>query len=274
MSDSLKFSLNHMVCPQWSAIELVETAAKMGLGAVELRNDVQQNSLTAVDQARAVGERAEALGIEVLSINALYPFNIWNDERARQAEALAELVYATGGRGLVLCPLVDGEHKASDAEKEAGLKEALVALDGILGRYDLQGFVEPLGFPISTLRTKANAVSAIKSLGLEHRFGLVHDTFHHQGAQEEGFYAGATGLVHVSGVEDEVITFDEMLDAHRLLVGPKDRLDTVGQIRQLLADGYQGYISFEPFAQDVWNLEDPIAALTESMDYIRQTLQH
>lgn len=82
---SLKFSLNHMVCPHLAPRQLVETTAELGLDAVKLRNDGGDNSITKVDQARAVGARAHELGIQILSINALYPFNIWNDERAIQA---------------------------------------------------------------------------------------------------------------------------------------------------------------------------------------------
>ncbi|MCH4564238.1 TIM barrel protein [Halomonas sp. EGI 63088] len=270
---SLMFSLNHMVCPRWTPQQLIETAAEMGLGAVELRNDVGTNSIIELEQARAAGERARELGIEVLSINALYPFNIWNEERAAQAEKLAQLVDAAGGRGLVLCPLVDGDYSASAEERRAGLEQALTALDDILGRYDLQGFVEPLGFPISSLRTKAEAVEAIRSLGLASRFGLVHDTFHHQGAGETAFFAERTGLVHISGVEDPELSFDDMLDEHRLLVGERDRLDNVGQLRQLLADGYDGYVSFEPFAESVHALTDPVTALRDSMDFVQAGLQ-
>lgn len=267
-----KFSLNHMVCPRWTPERLIETAAEMGVGAVELRNDVGENSITDLDAARAAGQRARELGIEVLSINALYPFNIWNEERAAQAEALAQRVDAAGGRGLVLCPLVDADYGATAEEKRAGLEQALTALDAILGRYDLQGFVEPLGFPISSLRTKAEAVDAIRSLGLESRFGLVHDTFHHQGAGETAFFAERTGLVHISGVEDPAIGFEEMLDPHRFLVGERDRLDNLGQLRRLLAEGYDGYVSFEPFADEVHALEDPVAALRASMDFVSKGL--
>ncbi len=271
-NQSVKFALNHMTCPHLSPRQLVETAAELGLGAVELRNDVGDNSITEVDQARAVGDRAKELGIEILSINALYPFNIWNDERATQAEALAQLVDACGARGLVLCPLVDGDYVVSEDDQITGLKQALTALDGILGRYDLQGFVEPLGFPVSTLRTKQAALTAIRELGLTQRFGLVHDTFHHVGAGEQAFFADHTGLVHISGVEDESIGFDDMLDAHRLLVGPQDRLDSIGQIRRLLEDGYAHYISFEPFAEEVHQLTDPLTALQDSITLIRQRL--
>lgn len=270
---AVKFSLNHMVCPRWSARQLIETAAEMGIGAVELRNDVGENSILDLDQARAAGQRARELGIEVLSINALYPFNIWNDERAAQAESLAQRVDAAGGRGLVLCPLVDAEHAATASEQRAGLEQALTALDAILGRYDLQGFVEPLGFPISSLRTKAMAVEAIRELGLTSRFGLVHDTFHHQGAGERDFFAERTGLVHISGVEDPELGFEDMLDAHRYLVGERDRLDNVGQLKRLLADGYDGFVSFEPFAEEVHALADPIAALRHSMDFVQAGLE-
>lgn len=269
---ALKFALNHMVCPRWTPQQLIETAAEMGVGAVELRNDVGENSVLDLDAARAAGRRAQALGIEVLSINALYPFNIWNTQRADKAEQLAQLVDAAGGHGLVLCPLVDADYTASEADKRAGLEQALTELDAILGRYDLQGFVEPLGFPISSLRYKAEAVDAIRSLGLESRFGLVHDTFHHQGAGEREFFADLTGLVHISGLEDSAIGFEEMLDEHRLLVGERDRLDNVGQLRRLLADGYDGYVSFEPFAAEVHGLEDPVAALRASMALVRDGL--
>lgn len=268
----VKFALNHMVCPRWTPLQLIEIAAEMGLGAVELRNDVGDNSILDLETARAAGRRARELGVEVLSINALYPFNVWDEERAARAEALAELAGAAGGRGLVLCPLVDAEHAASPQERRANLERSLTALDAILGRHDLQGFVEPLGFPISSLRTKAEAVEAIQSLGLASRFGLVHDTFHHQGAGETAVFAERTGLVHVSGVEDPALDFDDMLDPHRLLVGERDRLDNVGQLRRLLDDGYDGYVSFEPFAEEVHAQENPVAALRQSMDFIRAGL--
>lgn len=268
----LKFSLNHMVAPSMTAFELLDAAKALGLKAVELRNDVQRNSVTELENARAIGARAEELDIEILSINALYPFNIWNDERAEAAENLAQLASACGARGLVMCPLNDGAYDATDAQKEAGLLEALTAIKPILEKYNLKGFVEPLGFPISSLRLKQDAVAAIRALDAEDRFGLVHDTFHHQGAAETEFFPQHTGLVHISGVEDPAISFDDMLDAHRVLVGPKDRLGNVGQIRALLDGGYSGYISFEPFSSEVTGLAEPLVALEQSIRYISQRL--
>jgi len=266
------FALNHMACPRLSPLELVDAAVELGMGAIELRNDVKENSISDLATARAVADKAAAAGVEVLSINALYPFNIWNEERAAQAEKLAALCSASGAIGLVCCPLVSGEYKASAEERNAGLKAALSALKAILEKYQLKGFVEALGFPISSLRMKQDAVNAIRAVGGEGMFGLVHDTFHHRGAAEKVMFPQMTGLVHVSGVVDPVISFDDMLDAHRVFVDEGDRLDSVGQVRELLANGYKGYISFEPFADELWQLADPIGAVRTSMEYMCRRL--
>ncbi len=267
-----RFSLNHMLCPSLSAEQLLDAAAKLGMSAVELRNDVGENSVAALDSAQAIGAKANALGIEILSINALYPFNIWNDERAEQAERLAQLAAACGGTGLVLCPLNDGTQVDASKEKSAALRTALSSLKAILEKHGIKGFVEPLGFPISSLRFKREAIDAIHAIGAEECFSLVHDTFHHRGADEQELFPQQTGLVHISGVEDPQISFTDMLDGHRLLVGPKDRLGNVEQIQQLLVGGYQGYLSFEPFSDAVWNLDDPITAAEASRDYILEQL--
>ncbi|MBL1378110.1 TIM barrel protein [Zobellella iuensis] len=261
------FSLNHMTAPKLSAFELLDTAKALGLQAVELRNDVADNSISELDHARAIGARARELGIEILSINALYPFNVWNPERAAQAERLAELAAACGATGLVLCPLNDGSFQGSDP---ASLEQALRGLQPILEQHGLKGFVEPLGFPVSSLRLKKNAVAAIQAVGGEGRFALVHDTFHHRVAGETEFFPEFTGLVHISGVEDTAIGYEQMLDAHRVLVGPADRLDNIGQIRTLLQAGYQGYFSFEPFAREVCELDQPLPAVQASMDFIAE----
>ncbi|MFG6667632.1 TIM barrel protein [Halomonas sp. HNIBRBA4712] len=270
--NNLNFALNHMVNPRWTPQQLIETAAEMGVRAVELRNDVGDNSIVDVASARRAGELAREHGIEVLSLNALYPFNVWNAEREAQADKLIEWVDAAGGKGLVLCPLVDANDSRDGKARREGLEQALIALDERLGRHDLKGFVEPLGFPISSLRFKAEALEVIDALGLAERFSLVHDTFHHQGAGEQAVFARRTGLVHVSGLDDPMISFESMLDEHRVLVDERDQLDNVGQLRALLSDGFDGYVSFEPFAPAVHQHPEPEQALRESMDFLRRAL--
>ncbi len=269
---SVKFGFNHMVSPSLTPDELVDAARKLGAVAIELRNDVGDNSLKDAETARRVGARAAEAGLEVRSINALYPFNVWNEERARQTETLARLAAAAGATGLVMCPLNEGKMLEDTPEKAAGLRAALSGIRPNLENHGLKGFVEPLGFPVSSLRFKREALAAIDDVDGGDVFTLVHDTFHHRGAGEQQVFAGRTGLVHISGLEDPAISFTDMLDGHRVLVGPKDRLGNVEQLRQLYADGYDGVVSFEPFAKEVHGLHDPIAAVRESMAYVRQAL--
>jgi 2-keto-myo-inositol isomerase len=268
----IKFGFNHMISPSLTPDELVDAAANLGAVAIELRNDVGDNSLKDLESARRVGAKAANAGLEVRSINALYPFNVWTEERARQTETLAGLAKACGATGLVMCPLNEGKMLDETPEKAAGLRAALSGIQPILERHSLKGFVEPLGFPSSSLRFKRDALAAIDDIAAEDVFSLVHDTFHHRGAGEQQLYAHRTGLVHISGLENPEISFVDMLDGHRVLVGPKDRLGNVEQLRQLYADGFEGVVSFEPFAKEVHGLSDPIAAVRDSMTYVREAL--
>ncbi len=268
----IRFGFNHMIDPALTPDELVDAAVKLGAVAIELRNDVGENSLKDVETARRVGAKATDAGLEVRSVNALYPFNVWNEERARQTEALATLAAAAGATGLVMCPLNEGKMLEDTPEKRAGLRAALAEIRPILEAHGLKGFVEPLGFPVSSLRLKRDALAAIDDIGGADVYSLVHDTFHHRGAGEETVYAKRTGLVHISGLEDSAITFTDMLDGHRVLVAPKDRLGNVEQLRRLYSDGYDGVVSFEPFAKEVHSLSDPIGAVRESMAYLREAL--
>jgi 2-keto-myo-inositol isomerase len=265
----IKFGFNHMVSPSLTPEALVDAAVQAGAVAIELRNDVGANSIKDVDTARRVGAKAKDHGLEVRSINALYPFNVWNDERARQTQSLAKLAAACGAVGLVMCPLNEGKLLEATPEKAAALRAALKEARAILGAFGLKGFVEPLGFPISSLRFKREALAAIDDVNGADVFSLVHDTFHHRGAGEHESFAARTGLVHISGLEDPTISFTDMLDGHRVLVGPKDRLGNIEQLKQLYADGFDGIVSFEPFAKEVHDLALPVAAVRESMAYVQ-----
>ena len=268
----IKFGFNHMVSPSLTPEELVDAAVQAGAVAIELRNDVGANSIKDIDTARRVGAKAKDRGLEVRSINALYPFNVWSDERARQTEALARLAAACGAVGLVMCPLNEGKMLEATPEKAAGLRAALKEARTILGAFGLKGFVEPLGFPVSSLRFKRDALAAIDDVKGADVFSLVHDTFHHRGAGEREIFAARTGLVHISGLEDPAISFTDMLDGHRVLVGPKDRLGNIEQLKQLYADGFDGIVSFEPFAKEVHDLALPVVAMRESMAYVQKAV--
>lgn len=267
-SPSSMFALNHIATPKRRFAQFLDLARKLGMDAVEIRNDLEGVEIADGADPKEVRRAAESSGVAILTINALYPFDVWNAERAETARRLAAYAATCGATALVLCPLNSMDDRRSADERAGDLERALAGLLPVLEEHGLEGFVEPLGFPESALRTKRAAVAAIDAVGGAERFRLVHDTFHHHLAGEREFFPERTGLVHVSGVEDADLTPATMRDAHRVLVGPADRLGNAVQVRALREAGYQGLFSFEPFAPSVHALEDPAGALRASMSFL------
>ncbi|WP_374423360.1 TIM barrel protein [Paracoccus sp. (in: a-proteobacteria)] len=261
----MRFAINHISAPKLPLAEFFAMCRRLGVSDVEIRNDIPD--VLGTMSAAAVRAEAAAQGITILSINALYPFNVWSGDLPERALRMADYAAECGAQALVMCPLNDGQKVA-----HSRVVEALDAMTPILKTRGLTGLVEPLGFPISSLRTKAEAIAAMTEADEDGTYLLMHDTFHHHLAGETVFYPNRTGLVHISGVTDPSVAVDDMLDAHRVLVDGADRLENIEQIRALRAGGYAGPFSFEPFAQQVHDLDDPEAALRESMDHIRAAL--
>ncbi|MEH3098911.1 TIM barrel protein [Sphingomonas adhaesiva] len=255
----LRFSVNHITVPKEDLAGLAALTRDLGFEDVEIRNDVAGQPLADGTPGTDARVTLDAGGVSALTVNALQRFNEWNDERAAQAEAIAAETAASGAPALVLCPVNEDGWRSGDGQRASSLREALTGLKPILDRHGLQGFVEPLGFPISSLRYKRDAVEAIDAVGGADTFLILHDTFHHAIAQDPDLFPDRTGLIHVSGVSSgENLAFDDMLDAHRILVDEDDALDSVGQIAALIDGGYSGAISFECFATSVH--DDPAVA--------------
>ncbi|MGC5700968.1 TIM barrel protein [Pseudomonas sp. NFXW11] len=272
MNQPLRFALNRMVAPRLSLLEFIDLAVALKVDAIELRNDLAGVEINDGTPPEKVRERCAAQGIRVLSINALYPFELWNDLRRRQALELAAYARACGAEGLVLCPLNEPGDPRSEAQRSSDLRTALNELAPILREHGLLGFIEPLGFEECALRHKRTALEAIRGMGGLDVFRLVHDTFHHHLAGEHEFFPELTGLVHISGVEERQAPLNSIRDGHRLLVGEADILGNAAQIDTLLGSGYNGYLSFEPFAESVHGLADIQQALGASMAHLRQSL--
>ncbi|MGV1755040.1 TIM barrel protein [Agrobacterium sp. CG674] len=261
----MRFAINHITAPKLSLVDFFAAARNLGLTEVEIRNDLPDivNTIPAAEVKAA----AQKAGVDIISINALYPFNVWSGELPNKAIALADYAAASGAKALVMCPLNDGTKVSFD-----DLVAALKAMKPILQERGLIGLVEPLGFPISSLRTKKEALRAIDAAEGGDVYKLMHDTFHHHLSGETEFFPDRTGLVHISGVVDSDVYVNDMLDAHRVLVDSKDRLENIAQIKAMNAGGYQGPYSFEPFADEVHDLSDPEVSVRESMDYVSSKL--
>ncbi|API56480.1 xylose isomerase (plasmid) [Rhizobium leguminosarum] len=264
---SIRFALNYMAAPSLAIDDFFALARSLGIDAVEIRNDLSGNAILDGTKPETIRQAAARHGVTIITINALQRFNEWNATRAAEAQELIDYAGASGAKALVLVPKNDGTGCA-DGERQANLRQSLAALKPILEEAGIIGLVEPLGFEICSLRSKTEAAAAIRELGAESTFRLVHDTFHHHLAGEAATFPELACLVHISGVSDPSVSVVDMRDSHRVLVDSDDRLDNAGQIRALLQAGYKGAFSFEPFAAEVHALKDPAAALRASMDYL------
>ncbi len=265
-----RYALNHMTAPAMPLKDFFKLASDLGISAVEIRNDLQGNAILDGTAPATVRMLAERYGLDIISINALQRFNEWTPERASEAAALIGYAGACGARALVLVPVNDGSGQ-EDGARQASLRRALSALRPMLETAGITGLVEPLGFDICSLRSKKEAADAIAEIGGD-CFRLVHDTFHHHLAGEAELFPALTGLVHISGVNDPDVTVSSMRDPHRILVNAEDRLDNAGQMHRLLAEGYAGYFSFEPFAPSVHASTDPAAAIRASMEFLNRSV--
>jgi 2-keto-myo-inositol isomerase len=266
----LPTAINHMTVARMSFVQLLDTAAALGCVGVEVRNDLPQPLFDGMDPA-AAGQMARDKGLRILALAEVKRFNDWSEAKAVEALALMQIAVACGAEAVSLIPRNDNLGMGN-GERQANLRVALRALKPMLEDHGLVGLVEPLGFEICALRTKAEAVEAIDALEATGRFKLVHDTFHHHLAHETALFAPHTGIIHISGVVDAALAVNEMGDQHRVLVDGTDRLGNVAQIAALQAAGYTGPISFEAFAPQTHALTDPARAIGQSFDFIRSAL--
>lgn len=272
MAQQLHFALNRMAVPRLRFADFAAMTRRLGVNAIEIRNDLPDIEIGDGVPATDIGAIAKAHGLTIRSINALQRFEQFTAEREAEAIAMAQYARDCGAEALVLCPTNNRGDKRTAEERHAALVHALTALKPILNDHGLVGLVEPLGFEECAVRRKSQAVRAFEEIGADGTFRLVHDTFHHHLAGEGLFFPEWTGLVHVSGVEDTGLEASQMRDGHRVLVGGADRLGNVTQLRTLLAAGFTGFISFEPFAEEIAAATDIEARLAASMTHLRQSV--
>jgi 2-keto-myo-inositol isomerase len=273
MSDeTLQFSLNRMSAPRLAFADYVALCQRLAVDAIEIRNDLDGVEINDGTPAADIKALSAAAGLTILSINALQRFERFDANRAKEALALARYAADCDARAIVLCPTNSLQDQRSASERHTNLVDALRHLKPILDDHGLIGLIEPLGFEECSLRRKSDAVKALYDAAGERHFRLVHDTFHHHLSGEDIFFPNLTGLVHVSGVEDNGLPVNQMRDGHRVLVGTADRLGNIRQLTMLFARGYRGHVSFEPFAEEIATAADIEGRLRDSIGYIRASV--
>jgi len=227
-------------------------ATDLGFKYVELRNDLAGKEILDGLPDDAVRQLLNVTAIKPLTINALSRFE---DVRALDAN-LAKLkgLISEAKRidcsQIVLCPLNEAGDRRSPGQRADQLVTALNAFGPLLAEAKMTGLLEPLGFSVSALRTKKEALAGISQCDYSGSYKLLHDTFHHYLGEETDFFPAETALVHVSGVLPGKAR-SAITDSDRVLVTGDDILDNRRQVATLLNRGYTGAFSYEPFSQEV-----------------------
>ncbi len=269
MSQTIRFAINRISAPRIAFAEFAALCRRLGVDTIEIRNDLPGVELVDGTPAPEIGAIARGQGLAIRSINALYPFDVFDAKLEASARSLIDYAVGCGAQALVMCPLNSVADARSAGQRHADLVHALRCLKPLLDDAGLVGLVEPLGFEECALRRKSQAVRAFEEIGAGASFRLVHDTFHHHLAGEDRYFPEWTGLVHISGVEDPALAVNQMRDGHRVLVGAADRLGNAAQLRHLLAAGYAGHASFEPFAAEIAAAADIESRLAASMVHLQ-----
>jgi 2-keto-myo-inositol isomerase len=243
-----KISLNRIFLPTLGLEEFFKLSAGIGLHKIELRNDLAGIGIIAPYSPEQVKELSEKHNIKILTINALQKFNLGAvlPEILAELKELIRLSVAIDCEAIVLVPTNNVTDKRDSDVIMQETVAALKALGPLFEDNGIWGYVEPLGFEECSLRSKVSALRAIQESDISY-----------------------TGLVHVSGVESHIPS-NQYKDDHRILITDGDRLKNIEQLELLINLGYNGDISFEPFAKDVQEMEIEAlkAAINQSIDLI------
>lgn len=267
MIDRSHISLNRILFPYTNLEEFFQLTSELGLNKVELRNDLPGKGIIDPYSPEQVQRFSEKYDITIRTINALQKFNLGEILTNTLAELrkLISLSVAINCEAIVLVPNNEiNDHRGP----ERAMRETIAALKAFGPLFEdngLFGYVEPLGFEECSLRSKTAAMRAIQESGFG-CYKIVHDTFHHHlgpdtmDTLENEYDVAYTGLVHVSGVEHDIPVKDYK-DDHRVLITDRDNLQNLEQIENLIARGYTGDISLEPFAREVQLMQTEVLKL-------------
>lgn len=271
-------SLNRILFPALTLEAFFKISSELGLHKVELRNDLPgRGSIDALLPQQVVA-LSEKYGIKILTINAQKKFNLEavSQNVLNEITELIGLASAIDCEAIILVPNNDANDKRA---ADVMFKETVAALKRFAPLFEdsgILGYIEPLGFKECSLRSKVVAMRAIRESG-GRNYRIVYDTFHHQlgpDADDSRFNhydISYTGLIHVSGVENDVPP-DSYRDQHRILITANDRIKNREQLNRLFQLGYRGNISIEPFAKNIQTMEIEAlkAAIDQSIRFILQ----
>lgn len=258
-----RFCINRKIAPNLDLESFFRVVRKCGLSKVELRNDMPSGKVTDNLSHAQLNALAAEYHIEIITINALGMFNLLDNKAdlLNRAETMLGIAKSIHSKALVLCPHCSADDRRSEEQKQHDTLAALKLLAPLFQKYGVTGYVEPLGFNISSLRSSLLAQTLIRDAGAPYK--IVLDTFHHylsevdQTTFNTQIQVENIGLVHLSGVEDLRCTA-ALSDEERIMLSAEDRLGSHKQVQNLERLGYRGTYAFEPFSSQLntWSEAD------------------
>jgi 2-keto-myo-inositol isomerase len=248
---TITFAMNRTCAPQLPLADFLKLAKSVGVGAVEIRNDIEGQEFMDGTEPAVILDQLQAANIKIASVNALQRFNDWSAQREAEAKFLMGYAAKLGAPGVVLCPVHNPDHGWSQVETEINLRNGLKHLRPILLDLGIKGYVEPLGMMGSTMKKQSMAVAAIADIDGWDAYELCYDTFQFFRCGDTVLFPERIGLAHMSGITRSDLTPGELTEPDRVLVNDADRVENISQLRALKSAGYKGFVSMEPFNPDV-----------------------
>jgi len=200
-----RFSLNRIVYPKLKLEDFLKFVKDLDLNKIELRNDLPGGKIIDGYTLGQLKELSKKYGVEILTINALQKFNLAAilPKTLKELKKLINLSLFIGCKAIVLCPNNDVNDKRSSGEIFEETVKALKSFGPLFQDSGMRGYLEPLGFKESSLRSLVTAMKAIQKSGYP-VYKTIHDTFHHYigpdtfNTIKNDYDISYTGLVHIS----------------------------------------------------------------------------
>ena len=123
-----------------------------------------------------------------------------------------------------------------------------------------------------TMKMQKMAVAAVTDIDGWDAYQLCYDTFQYFRCGDSQLFPERIGLAHMSGIARKDLAPGGLTEPDRGLVFADDRVGNIAQLRLLLAAGYSGFISMEPFSPETQRDPDLPARLRQSLELVRAAI--
>jgi 2-keto-myo-inositol isomerase len=96
----MQWALNHMTTPNLGYEDFLDLAKSLTCIGVEVRNDIDRPLFDGMEPA-AAGALARSMGLRLVGLSQVYPFNSWSDQVARQVGDLITTAKAAGAETIL-----------------------------------------------------------------------------------------------------------------------------------------------------------------------------